>query len=143
MVVVALLLLSTVLLLSTMRAPSSARAALALPPPISKLTSSAVMVVPAPVPSRPWLRLRLFSPSTGDVAGSAAPLVLTSVPLLRLMVAPLRAQTPTEPLPMVLIVPPVRSTSASSASTPWPLPPAVLIALPFRETVAPSSTRTP
>ncbi|MNO53734.1 hypothetical protein D3C76_441860 [compost metagenome] len=142
-VVVAALLTSTVLSLSVTLAPSSARAALALPAPISSEVPLASIALPLPVASRPWLRLRDFSPSTGEPDETAAPLVCTVVPPLRLMVAPLRAQAPTEPFPVVVIEPPSMSTLPLSASTPWPLPPAVEMLESLSSTLAPLSAFTP
>ncbi|MCY1283681.1 hypothetical protein D9M70_325650 [compost metagenome] len=126
-------------------APSSARAALALPPPTSREMPAPLIWLSLPVASRPWLRLKDFSPSTGVALETAAPLVLICVPSSRWIAAPLRAQAPTEPLPLVLIEPPCMSIRLAlpSASRPWPLPPAVVTVVSVRSAWPPSMTFTP
>ncbi|MDT4874235.1 hypothetical protein FQZ97_1095230 [compost metagenome] len=107
--------------LREMDAPSSARAALALEPAARMATSVALIALPTPVASSPWLRLKAFSLSSGVALDTPAPLVLTSCPRSSTL-APLRDQMPTAPLPEVTTPPPITWAwlPAPSTSRPWP-----------------------
>ncbi|MNJ23588.1 hypothetical protein D3C77_179760 [compost metagenome] len=138
-VLVAAAVLARTLFLSWMWPPSSARAALAATAPRLTATSLASIRLPAPVAFRPWLALTPL----------VAPVVLITLPWLRLMVPPSCASTPTEPLDRVLTLPPTKSMwlPLPLATRPWlftppTLPPRVTL-LSRRDTWPPLLALTP